>query len=42
MFGMFIDSNWTSIVQFFVGIRSLLNTHDELFNVSETAIQQCL
>ena len=39
---MLVASNWTPVIQLFVGICSLLNTQDKLFNVGKTAIQQCL
>ena len=39
---MLVASNWTPVIQLFVGIRRLLNTQDKLFNIGETAIQQCL
>lgn len=39
---MFVDTNWTPIVQFFIGVSRLLNTHYKLLNVSETAVEQRL
>jgi len=42
VFWMLVDTNWTSIIQFLVSIRCLLDSHDKLLDVSETAIKQRL
>ena len=42
IFWLLVASNWTPIIQLFVGIRSLLNTQDKLLDVGKTAIEQCL
>ena len=39
---VFVEPSRFPLVEFFEGGRSLLDSHNELFDVGETPIEQCL